>query len=131
MTDRGNTQLPAGEHPSGRPRRARSKTMLVAVALAVVLMAGLTCNMLSTAFGQGFVFRHFAWQHEGFVNGPLSQAQIDDRIDRMTKHMAIELDATSDQQAKIAAIAKTAVADLRQMREQAQAARERALTLLT
>jgi periplasmic protein CpxP/Spy len=131
MTDRGNAELPAGEHPSGRPRQARSKTVLVAVALAVLLLAGLTGNMLSTAFGQGFAFRHFAWEREGFLNGPLSQAQIDDRIDRMTKHMAIELDATSDQQAKIAAIAKAAVGDLRQMREQAQAARARGLTLLT
>jgi Spy/CpxP family protein refolding chaperone len=49
----------------------------------------------------------------------------------MTKHMAIEIDATADQQAKIAAIAKAAVADLRPLREKAQAARGQAVTLLT
>jgi Spy/CpxP family protein refolding chaperone len=49
----------------------------------------------------------------------------------MTKHMAIELDATSEQQGKIASIAKAAVADLRPLREKAQAARTQAVTLLT
>jgi Spy/CpxP family protein refolding chaperone len=131
MTDQGNTEAPAPAHVSPRPRPARSKTVLVAMALAVALVAGLTGSMLSTAFGQGFAFRHFAWQRDGLFNGPLSQAQIDDRIDRMTKHMAIELDATADQQAKIAGIAKAAVGDLRQMREHAEAARARALALLT
>ena len=49
----------------------------------------------------------------------------------MTKHMAIELDATQDQQVKLANIAKAAVADLRPLREKAQAARAQAVTLLT
>jgi Spy/CpxP family protein refolding chaperone len=49
----------------------------------------------------------------------------------MTKHMAIELDATQDQQVKLANIAKAAVADLRPLREKAQAARTQAVTLLT
>jgi Spy/CpxP family protein refolding chaperone len=129
MTDRGNNESPLpAQPPAQRPRR-RSRTVLVSAALAIALVAGLTGSMLSMAFGQGFA--HFAWQRDGLFSGPLSQAQIDDRIDRMTKHMAIELDATSDQQAKIAAIAKAAVGDLRQMREQVQAARERGLTLLT
>jgi Spy/CpxP family protein refolding chaperone len=56
---------------------------------------------------------------------------MDERIDRMTKHMAIELDATADQQAKIASIAKAAAADLRAMREKMQAARSQAVALLT
>jgi protein CpxP len=105
--------------------------MFVAVVVAVALVAGLTGNVLSTAFGQGYAWQHFAWQRGGFLGGPLSPAQIDDRIDRMTKHMAIELDATAEQQARLASIAKAAVGDLRPMREQAQDARARGLTLLT
>jgi Spy/CpxP family protein refolding chaperone len=102
--------------------------------LCVAVVAGFTGNMLTTAFGQGFAWH--AWHDGGFMNGgfmrgPLTPAQIDDRIDRMTKHMAIEIDATADQQAKIAAIAKAAVADLRPLREKAQAARAQAVTLLT
>lgn len=65
------------------------------------------------------------------MGGPLTPAQIDDRIDRITRHVAIELDATPDQQAKIASIAKSAVADLRPLREKAQAARSEAIALLT
>jgi Spy/CpxP family protein refolding chaperone len=45
--------------------------------------------------------------------------------------MAIELDATADQQVKIANIAKAAIGDLRPLREKAQAARTQAVTLLT
>jgi protein CpxP len=130
MTNQGNTQAPV---PARAPVKGRTggKAAFVALTLAVALVVGLGGNMLSTAFGQGFAFRHFALQHDGFLSGPLSPAQIDDRIDRMTKHMAIELDATADQQGKIAAIAKAAVADLRPMREQAQAAHARALSLFT
>jgi len=97
--------------------------------LAVAVVAGLTGNMLTTAFGQGFAFH--AWHDGAFMGGPLTPAQIDDRIDRMTKHMAIELDASADQQAKIASIAKAAVNDLRPLHEKAQAARSQAVALLT
>ena len=45
--------------------------------------------------------------------------------------MAIELDATTDQQVKIANIAKAAVADLRPLHEKAHATRAQAITLLT
>jgi Spy/CpxP family protein refolding chaperone len=45
--------------------------------------------------------------------------------------MAIEIDATTDQQAKLASIAKAAAGDLRALREKAQAARAQAVTLLT
>ena len=97
--------------------------------LAVAVVAGLTGNMLTTAFGQGFAMH--AWHAGAFMGGPLTPAQIDDRIDRMTKHMAIELDASPDQQAKIASIAKAAVNDLRPLHEKAHAARSQAVTLLT
>ena len=105
--------------------------VIVVAFLAVAVVAGLTGNMLTTAFGQGFAWH--AWHDGGFggMGGPLTPAQIDDRIDRMTKHMAIELDASADQQAKIAGIAKAAVNDLRPLHEKAHAARGQAITLLT
>ena len=111
-------------------RRGRRGTFVIAL-VAVALLAGLTGNLLSKAFGQGDGWHHIAWHDGGMFGGPLSPAQIDDRIDRMTKHMAIEIDATADQQAKIATIAKAAVADLRPLREKAQAARTQAVALLT
>jgi protein CpxP len=125
MADQSNT---TSSSPNPTPTRSGRKTAFVITLLAVAVVAGLTGNMLTTAFGQGVAWH--VWHHD-FMDGPLSQAQIDDRIDRMTKHMAIELDATADQQTKIAGIAKAAVGDLLPLHERAQAARGRALALLT
>jgi periplasmic protein CpxP/Spy len=116
--------------PSEDQRRGRRGTFLIAL-VAVALVAGITGNLLSKAFGQGGSWHHISWHDGGVFGGPLSPAQIDDRIDRMTKHMAIELDATTDQQVKIANIAKAAVADLRPLHEKAHATRAQAITLLT
>jgi periplasmic protein CpxP/Spy len=127
MVDHNNPQ--PGAAPAQPPRSRRG--MFVMALLAVALLAGLSGSMLTTAFAQGYGWQHFGMRGGGPFGGPLTPAQIDDRIDRMTKHMAIELDATADQQAKIATIAKAAVGDLRAMREKAQAARTQAITLLT
>ncbi|MGE5777772.1 MAG: Spy/CpxP family protein refolding chaperone [Hyphomicrobiales bacterium] len=120
----------AGQVPPEDQRRGRRGTFLIAL-VAVALVAGITGNLLSKAFGQGGSWHHISWHDGGVFGGPLSPAQIDDRIDRMTKHMAIELDATTDQQVKIANIAKAAVADLRPLHEKAHATRAQAITLLT
>ena len=130
MVEQSNGQSKPEQTPSEDYRRGRRGTFVIAL-VAVALLAGLTGNLLSKAFGQGDGWHHIAWHDGGMFGGPLSPAQIDDRIDRMTKHMAIEIDATADQQAKVTAIAKAAVADLRPLREKAQAARAQAVTLLT
>ena len=127
MVDQNNSSNP-DQAPSNR--RSRRGALLLAL-VAVALLAGITGNLLSKAFGQGDSWRHISWQHGGVFGGPLSPAQIDDRIDRMTKHMAIELDATPDQQVKVANILKAAVADLRPLHEKAHATRAEAVTLLT
>ncbi len=126
MVDPGNF---SSSSQSSAPTRSRRGTVWVVALLALAVVAALTGDMLSTAFGQGMAFH--AWHDGAFMSGPLTPAQIDDRIDRMTKHMAIELDATADQQMKIAAIAKAAVGDLLPMREKARAAHSQAVALLT
>src|SRR5262249_7460728 len=130
MVEQSNGQSKPEQTPSEDYRRGRRGTFVIAL-VAVALLAGLTRNLLSKALGQGDGWHHIAWHDGGMFGGPLSPAQIDDRIDRMTKHMAIEIDATADQQAKVAAIAKAAVADLRPLREKAQAARAQAVAVLT
>jgi periplasmic protein CpxP/Spy len=125
MADQSSTTPATPNPPPARSCRGRRGAFII-VLLAVAVVAGLTANMLTTAFGQGF-----AWHHDGFMGGPLTPAQIDDRIDRMTKHMAIELDATADQQGKIAGITKAAVHELLPLREKAHAARSQAIALLT
>jgi Spy/CpxP family protein refolding chaperone len=129
MVDHTNT-TPSNPEPAPSRRVSRRGTFLFAM-VAVALLAGLTGSMLSTAFGQSESWQHVSWHRGGMFGGQMTPAQIDDRIDRMTKHMAIELDATTDQQVKIASVAKAAVADLRPLREKALAARSQAITLLT
>ena len=131
MADQDNIESSSADQvpPSSR-RRGRRGTLVITL-LAVALVAGVAGSMLSTAFGQGQSWHRISWHERGPFGGSLTPAQIDDRIDRMTKHMAIEIDATQDQQVKLASIAKAAVADLRPLREKAQAARTQAVTLLT
>jgi protein CpxP len=129
MADQSSTTSSGPNPPPARTCRSRRGLFVIAF-IAVAVVAGLTVNMLTTAFGQGFAWH--PWHGGGFMGGgPLTPAQIDDRIDRMTKHMAIELDASADQQAKIASIAKAAVNDLRPLHEKARAARSQAVALLT
>ena len=131
MVEQNNGKSPqADPTPSEDYRRGLRGTFVLAL-VAVALLAGVTGNLLSQAFGQGNSWHHINWHEGGFFGGQLSPAQIDDRIDRMTKHMAVDLDATTDQQAKLATIAKAAVADLRPLQEKARAARAQAVTLLT
>ena len=131
MVDQNTTPPSSSDPVPVRTNRSSRRGMFVIALLAVALLAGLTGNLLSTAFGQGYAWHHFGMRDGGIFGGPLTPAQIDDRIDRMTKHMAIELDATADQQARIANIAKAAVGDLRTLREKALATRSQAVTLLT
>jgi hypothetical protein len=105
-----------GQVPSEDHRPHRRGTFLIAL-VAVALLAGTTGNLLSNSW------HHISWHEGGVFGGSLSPAQIDDRIDRMTKHMAIGLDATADQQVKVANIAKAAVADLRPLHEKVHATR--------
>src|SRR5580704_10928972 len=131
MVDQNNTPPSNPDPIPVRGNRGSRRGLFVAALLAVALLAGLTGNMLSTAFGQGYAWHHFGMRGGGIFGGALTPAQVDDRIDRMTKHMAIELDESADQQAKIASIAKAAVGDLRPLHEKALAARGQALALLT
>jgi len=131
MIDQNDAQ-PSNPGPiANQTDRSGRRGMLLITLLAVALFASLAGNILSTAFGQGFAWHHFGMRNGGMFGGPLTPAQIDDRIDRMTKHIAIELDATADQQVKIANIAKAAAGDLRALREKAQVARSQAVALLT
>jgi Spy/CpxP family protein refolding chaperone len=95
----------------------------------VALAAAFTGAAATSAVGQ--YGPPWGWHGHGFMRGPLSPAQIEDRIDRGVRHAAIELDASAEQQEKLRAIAKAAVKDLLPMREKARAARARVAELLT
>jgi Spy/CpxP family protein refolding chaperone len=57
-------------------------------------------------------------------------ASMDQRVEVMIKRFASKVDASDEQKDKLAAIAKSAVADLAPLREKAQAARKQAIEIL-
>src|SRR5260370_42576108 len=97
----------AAQIPSADYRRGRRGTFLIAL-VAVALVAGVTGNLLSKAFGQGDSWHRISWHDVGVFGGPPSPAQMDHRIDRITKHMANQPDPTADQQVKNATHAQAA-----------------------
>jgi Spy/CpxP family protein refolding chaperone len=97
---------------------------------AVALAAAITGAAATHAFSNPG-FGHGPWGGPTFMRAPFDPAQAEDRVDRMMRHLAIEVDATAEQEAKLRSIAKAAVKDLVPMRERALAARQRARTLLT
>jgi Spy/CpxP family protein refolding chaperone len=65
------------------------------------------------------------------MGGSQDPAKADARIERMVKHFAVEVDATPEQQAKLAQIAKLAANDLRPLRQKVRDARRKGMELLT
>jgi len=125
MTDTSNQTPPAPTQP---PRRSRGRAAFYA--LMIALAAGLVGAFAGSAFSEGFRFGPPGWHGRGSMMGLLDPAQIEERADRAVRHIAIEVDATADQQEKLRAVVKSAVKDLLPMREKAQAARQRGRELL-
>jgi periplasmic protein CpxP/Spy len=116
------TVQPSSEQPTHRRRHWRT-TFAVLVTAAVAATVGAFVN---ESFGQAF---GPPWHH--MLVGPPSEAQIEDRADRMVRHVAIEIDATAEQQSKLQTIVKGAVKDLFPMRDKFLAAHRQARDLLT
>jgi Spy/CpxP family protein refolding chaperone len=126
MTDQSSvpSQRPTGINPTTR----RRWPWIVAGALAVSLTGAVATHAWSEGFGHG------RWGPPGFMGGMggrLDPSQAEERADRMVRHLAIEIDATPQQQERLRAIVKAAVKDLFPLRDKARANRERAQTLLT
>jgi len=62
-------------------------------------------------------------------HGAMDPAQMDERIERFIKHLGVEVDATPEQQQKLAEIAKGAAHDLAPMRAEAIEMRKQAVAL--
>jgi len=132
MTDQTNHPGPL-DGPQQSPERRGGRGLLFT--LIIVLASGLTGVFVSQAMseesGWGSGFGPVGWHHGGWGGGPPDPAQIEDRADRAVRHLAIEIDATTEQQDKIRAIVKAALTDLLPLLDERKAARERARELLT
>jgi Spy/CpxP family protein refolding chaperone len=63
--------------------------------------------------------------------GPLDPARVDEHLERMLKHVYVEIEATDEQKQRLAPIVKQAAKDLLPLREKMHGARSKALELLT
>lgn len=77
----------------------------------------------------GFISKAVAQEHP-MMKPEERGVKMDERITRMVKHMAVEVDATPEQTQKLIAIAKAVAKDLAPVREKLQAARQRGIALM-
>ena len=97
-----------------QPRRRFFK--LAAATTAVAGLGGFGLNALAHGRGQG--------------RGPIDPARMEEHLDRMLKHMYVEIDATEAQKQKLDPIAKQAAKDLQPLREKSREARLKSVELL-
>jgi periplasmic protein CpxP/Spy len=108
------------KHPRRRFfRRAAIATVIAAVATGIGVRA----------FAQGGACGR--WHRGGFMGAPLDPAKLDEHLDRMLKHLYVEIDATDAQKQQIAPIIKGAARDLMPLRAQMHDARRQAIELLS
>jgi hypothetical protein len=93
--------------------------------IIVALIAGFTGGYVGRSYAQGF--GHF---HGPLHSGSADPARIDEHVEWMVRHFAVEVDATPAQKEKLTAIAKDAARDLIPLREKLAAARKRAIGLI-
>jgi protein CpxP len=127
-----NTQSASHElatRPNPTPPLPNPASRIFLLAIVVIIVA-IVAAFATSAFSQGF---------GGFGGGfgppwasrSFDPAAIEDRADRMVRHLSIELDATAEQQERLRSIMRSAVRDLLPLREKAMNSRQRARELLT
>jgi protein CpxP len=86
---------------------------------------------LAAGFAGGYASRSFAHGPGNLMSESMDPAQMDQHVQRMVKHLAVEVDATPEQQDKLNAIAKSAAQDLAPLRGNMNRTRQQALELLS
>jgi Spy/CpxP family protein refolding chaperone len=117
MSDQSHPET--GEPPG--PRRRRRWFVVVTLLLAGALTGAAATRAVS---------QHY-WRGESFMPATFDPARAPDRADRAVRHLAIEIDASNEQQEKLRGIVRDLVQDLLPMREKALATRQRGRMLLT
>ena len=116
------------ENPQDRQRRfggGRGWGPFAVVMVALIAAASGAFATKAASYGYGH------WRHADFMHGPLNPGKIEKRAERLAKHLAVETDATAEQQDKLVGIAKALAKDLLPMREQIRAARQKGRELFT
>ena len=104
--------------------RSRFNRMtFVAFAAGAALATGVAALANGTGMG--------GWHHGMMMGGVHSAADMSAHVDRMLKHLYIEIDATDAQKAQIEPLVKQAVSELLPLHAQLRASHEQALQGLT
>jgi protein CpxP len=121
----GTTETPQSPAPAtaDNPRRRFFRWAAIATVIAAL---GTGVGLKALAYGPGFG----GWHH-GFMGGHLDPAELDEHLDRMLKHLYVEVDATDAQKQQLGPIVKAAARDLLPMRERMRDARLQAVALLS
>src|SRR5437773_8937624 len=114
------------ETQESKPDKRRKFFKRAAIA---TLIGGIAAAIGIKAFAEGGGY--CGWHRGGFAAGPLDPSQVDEHLDRMLKHLYVEIGATEEQKQKLAPIVKQAAKDLLPFRERIREARGKALELLT
>lgn len=101
------------------PRRSFFKRAAIGT-----LIAGLAAGVGLKAYAHG-------GGHGGGGFMSMDPAQMDQRLERMLKHLYVEIDATDAQKARLGPIVKQAIGDLMPLRQRIRDARRQAMALLT
>ena len=138
MTTQDNSATPAGTEPAKAPRRGRRYLLIATVVGAIGLTGAVATHAFSDSGGRGHGWHegwggpgHWRGHGMGRFGGPIDPARATERADRMVRHLAVEIDATAEQQEKLRGIVKSALGDLLPMHEKVHAARQKARELLT
>jgi periplasmic protein CpxP/Spy len=90
----------------------------------------ITLAMLAGSIAAGIGFKAFAHGHR-YGHGPIDPADLDQHLERMLKHLYVEIDATEAQKRELEPIVKHAAKDLLPLRENLHAGRREAISLLS
>ena len=116
------TETPRPAPEADKPRRRFVRRVAIATAIAG----------LATGVGiKAFAYSHGGWHRGGFMGAAIDPAMVDEHLDRMLKHLYVEIDATDAQKQQLAPIVKGAAQDLLPLRAKMQDARRQAVALLS
>jgi periplasmic protein CpxP/Spy len=123
MSDSTPTPQPSASSDA-KPRRRFLRRAAIATAIAG-LATVIGVKAIAHAGGS------WRWHRAGFMSAPLDPARVDEHLDRMLKHLYVEIDATDAQRQQLAPIVKSAARDLLPVRAKMHEARRQAVELLS